>query len=308
MRNYTILLIDYEPRSIEHLRRLLAGAGFDVEVASDGLAGVAAFSRLQPDLVIIEAMIPKKHGFEVCQEIKRTALGKRTPVLIQTAVYKGRKYRSQALHIYGCDDYLEKPFSDEFLLQTIRRRLEISDDERLRPGADTASAPTTPLVPDEEPEIEILDPDAPSEEWTAPREEVAARIAEDDHPAADEISRKIDDLFSGIGDAGPAATTAPVRTGRRARGAEALAVATEADEPAEAPESEPPAATGEVISFEAHRMRRHGPLPASEEGSASGPESPPPAESGLRVVPLWTWALLAAALALAGYWIFLHRL
>ncbi len=308
MRNYTILLIDYEPRGIEHLRRLLTGAGFDVQVASDGLAGVEAFSRLQPDLVIIEAMIPKKHGFEVCQEIKRTALGKRTPVLIQTAVYKGRKYRSQALHIYGCDDYLEKPFSDEFLLQTIRRRMEIPEGEPLGPRADAPPPGVPSFAVEEEAEIEILDPDAPSEESTAPREEVAARIAEDDHPAADEISRKLDDLFSGIGETSPAVTTAPVVSGGRTRGAKALAVAAEADEPAEAPVAASPPATGELISFEAHRMRRHGPRPASEEGSASGPESPPPAASGVRVIPLWTWALLAAALALAGYWVFVHRL
>lgn len=308
MRNYTILLIDYEPRSIEHLRRLLAGAGFDVQVASDGLAGVEAFSRLQPDLVIIEAMIPKKHGFEVCQEIKRTALGKRTPVLIQTAVYKGRKYRSQALHIYGCDDYLEKPFSDEFLLETVRRRLDLPADEPLGRGAGATPAGTASVSPEEEPEIEILDPDAPTEDWSAPREEIAATIAEDDHPAADEISRKIDDLFSAVGEASPAATTAPNVAGRRSRGAEALAVAPDLEEGEAAPDVKPPPTTGEVINFEAHRMRRHGPFPASEEDFAPGLEPARPSETGLRVLPLWTWALLAAALALAGYWIFVHRL
>lgn len=123
MANYTILLIDYEPRSIERFRQPLTAAGYAVEVATDGLAGVEAFERLRPDMVLVEAMIPKKHGFEVCQEIKRSQNGRRTPVLITTGVYKGRKYRTQALHIYGCDEYIEKPIASEQLLAIVGRFL-----------------------------------------------------------------------------------------------------------------------------------------------------------------------------------------
>lgn len=123
MRQYTLLLVDYEPKSIERMRQPLVRAGYRVEIATDGLAAIEAFHRIKPDLVLIEAMIPKKHGFEVCQEIKRSLLGKRTPVVITTAVYRNRRYRTQALHIYGCDDYIEKPISDEELLDTVRRHL-----------------------------------------------------------------------------------------------------------------------------------------------------------------------------------------
>ncbi len=123
MRQYTLLLVDYEPKSIEHMRQPLARAGYRVELATDGLSAIEAFHRIKPDLVLIEAMIPKKHGFEVCQEIKRSQAGKRTPVVITTAVYRNRRYRTQALHIYGCDDYIEKPISDEELLEMVRRHL-----------------------------------------------------------------------------------------------------------------------------------------------------------------------------------------
>ncbi len=123
MPDYTILLIDYEPRSIERTRRPLIEAGWSVVVAKDGLAGIKTFHDLAPSLVLVEAMIPKKHGFEVCQEIKKSAQGKRTPVVILTAVYRGRKYRSQAVHLYGCDEYLEKPIGDEQLVAAIRRLL-----------------------------------------------------------------------------------------------------------------------------------------------------------------------------------------
>ena len=119
MANYTILLIDYEPRSIERFRDPLVAAGYTVEIATDGVSGIEAFHRLNPDMVLVEAMIPKKHGFEVCQELKRTPHGRRTPVLITTGVYKGRKYRTQALHIYGCDEYIEKPIAPEQLLEIV---------------------------------------------------------------------------------------------------------------------------------------------------------------------------------------------
>src|SRR5882672_5646075 len=123
MANYTILLIDYEPRSIERFREPLIAAGYTIEIATDGVSGIEAFHRLNPDMVLVEAMIPKKHGFEVCQELKRTPHGRRTPVLITTGVYKGRKYRTQALHIYGCDEYIEKPIAPEQLLAIVGRFL-----------------------------------------------------------------------------------------------------------------------------------------------------------------------------------------
>ena len=124
MANYTILLIDYEPRSIERFREPLVGAGYGIEIATDGVSGIEAFHRLNPDMVLVEAMIPKKHGFEVCQELKRTPHGRKTPVIITTGVYKGRKYRTQALHIYGCDEYIEKPIAPEQLLEIVGKFLK----------------------------------------------------------------------------------------------------------------------------------------------------------------------------------------
>ena len=123
MSDYTILLIDYDPRSIERLRAPLVQAGMRVEVAKDGLTGIKRFHELKPDLTLVEAMIPKKHGFEVCQELKRTPHGQASAVLIITSVYKGRKYRTQAMHNYRCDEYLEKPITDEALVSIIQRHL-----------------------------------------------------------------------------------------------------------------------------------------------------------------------------------------
>jgi len=123
MSNYTVLLIDYEPKSIDRIRRPLIGIGYRVEVATDGISGIEAFHRIKPDLVMVEAMIPKKHGFEVCQDLKKTPQGKRTPVIITTSVYKGRKYRNQAFHLHGCDEYIEKPIAEDQVVAICRRML-----------------------------------------------------------------------------------------------------------------------------------------------------------------------------------------
>jgi TonB family protein len=150
MANYTILLIDYEPRSIERFREPLIAAGYTIEIATDGVSGIEAFHRLSPDMVLVEAMIPKKHGFEVCQELKRTPHGRRTPVLITTGVYKGRKYRTQALHIYGCDEYIEKPIAPEQLLKIVGKffgsATSSSGTKAAEPAMDPPEADTEPLA------------------------------------------------------------------------------------------------------------------------------------------------------------------
>jgi DNA-binding response OmpR family regulator len=295
MRHYTILLIDYEPRSIERTRRPLTDAGFVVHVATDGVTGLAAFLEKEPDLVILEAMLPKKHGFEVCQEIKRTAHGKRTPVFVQTAVYKGRKYRSQAMHIYGADEYLEKPYTEEFLIETVRTRLGIPPGEKISP-------PTIP-VDEKEAEgiLEILDPDRPSIERSPEPVKLGTgtRIPSDpDHPAEDEISRKLDDLFAFGGDlpVGDATSRTSARVATTAAPALAVLPETVVDPGPDRP--------GEVVDFAKHRARRTKAAPAP--APIIVPIFPPAAKSG--GLPVWVWAALVGSVILVAYAVFARSL
>ena len=142
MPDYTILLIDYDPGNLSKLTTLFEREGYRVEVARDGFTGIDKFEEVRPDLTLVEAMLPKKHGFEVCQTLKRTPHGKNAIVFIITAVYKGRKYRWQARYDYGCDQYIERPISDETLLETVRsalaRRAEAASP---KPGAGEADRP-----------------------------------------------------------------------------------------------------------------------------------------------------------------------
>jgi len=145
MPNYTLLLIDYDPGNIRKLTALFEREGYRVEAARDGFAGIDRFEEVRPDLTLVEAMLPRKHGFEVCGTLKRLPHGKSSLVFIITAVYKGRRYRWQARHDHGCDGYIEKPISDEDLLEIVRaalaRRAEASAEEEagretVRPAAE----------------------------------------------------------------------------------------------------------------------------------------------------------------------------
>jgi len=311
MRQYTILLIDYEPRSIESVRRPLAEAGFLVRLATDGVGGMAAFEEIKPDLVIIEAMIPKKHGFEVCQEIKRTAEGKRTPVFIQTAVYKGRKYRSQALHIHGCDEYLEKPFSDEFLLQAVRSRLGIAPGDVVRPFEPNLAPESTA------PDIEVPGPDRPlrKQPLAVSSETAPVMPREPEHPAEEEITQKLDDLFALVGEESPSVHGQV----RREFAVAATAVAPfpcDAHPPSSPVRSDRPrnTGTGELVSFQEHlaqRARSTGDVGARPDPTRSVRTEPrtttpstPYVTPPPRGLPVWVWAVLVGGVAVLGYLVF----
>jgi len=69
-------------------------------------------------------MIPKMHGFDVCQVLKKTPHGQQSAVWILTSVYKGQKYRTQAFLHYKCDEYLEKPIGDDELVESVNGHFE----------------------------------------------------------------------------------------------------------------------------------------------------------------------------------------
>ena len=139
-----ILIIDYEPRGIKQMYEPLKNAGYEILLAKDGVTGFQVFLKEHPDLVLIEAMLPKRHGFEVCLDMKSSEHGN-TPVVIVTSVYKGRKYRNQAIHQYKCDEYLEKPLAPEKLLETVDRLLP--DGESPAQAAPAEEAPPRPAAP-----------------------------------------------------------------------------------------------------------------------------------------------------------------
>ena len=103
MPTFKVLLVHFDPNALARFRTLLEKNDFEVSEARDGSAAMQALVEQQPDLILMEAMLPKVHGFEVCADMKKTTLGRRTPVVLMTTVYRGRKYRHEAIHEHGAD-------------------------------------------------------------------------------------------------------------------------------------------------------------------------------------------------------------
>jgi two-component system response regulator MprA len=110
-----ILIIDDEPKMVDFLKLGLAYEGFEVEYAYDGLAGLKMALENQPDLLILDLMLPGLDGFEVCQRLKPH---RDIPIIMLTA--RGElDERVNGLNM-GADDYLTKPFQFKELVARIR--------------------------------------------------------------------------------------------------------------------------------------------------------------------------------------------
>lgn len=110
-----ILLVEDEEGLVLTLTDRLESEGFEVSVAKDGEAGYEIAASTDFDLLILDVMLPKKNGFDVCRDLR--ALGKRTPVLMLTA--RGETIDKVLGLKLGADDYLTKPFEMMELLARV---------------------------------------------------------------------------------------------------------------------------------------------------------------------------------------------
>jgi DNA-binding response OmpR family regulator len=116
-----ILVVDDEPNIVELLRLYLEKEGFAVIAARDGDEALALHLRHDPDLVILDLMLPKQDGFEVCREIRRRG---ETPVLMLTA--RSDDVDSIVGLELGADDYVTKPFNPRALVARVKAILRRS--------------------------------------------------------------------------------------------------------------------------------------------------------------------------------------
>lgn len=117
-----ILIIDDEPNIVLSLQFLMKREGFEVAVAGDGEAALRAMAERRPDLVILDVMMPKLNGFEVCQRIRAEPAFRSVAVLMLTA--RGRETEMKRGLELGADAYVTKPFSTRDLVAEVRRLLE----------------------------------------------------------------------------------------------------------------------------------------------------------------------------------------
>ncbi|HLR59014.1 MAG TPA: response regulator transcription factor [Pseudogracilibacillus sp.] len=122
----TILIVEDEPSIVMLLQYNIEKAGFLTEVANDGEEAVKKVSQVEYDLIVLDLMLPKMNGIEVCKKIRKSK--NQVPILMLTAKDQ-EENKVLGLQI-GADDYLTKPFSPRELIariQAILRRTNLSD-------------------------------------------------------------------------------------------------------------------------------------------------------------------------------------
>lgn len=116
-----VLIVDDEPNIVISLEFLMKREGFRVFVAGDGDAALEAIAAEIPDLVLLDVMLPKKNGFEVCQQIRATPAWQGVKVIMLTA--KGRDTEVAKGMALGADAYMTKPFSTKDLVAQVKQML-----------------------------------------------------------------------------------------------------------------------------------------------------------------------------------------
>ncbi len=116
-----VLIADDEQNILISLEFLMKREGYEVSIAQDGDEAVEMIRSERPDLVLLDVMMPKKSGFEVCQEIKSDPSLQSVRILMLTA--KGRDTEVAKGLALGADSYMTKPFSTKELVERVRSML-----------------------------------------------------------------------------------------------------------------------------------------------------------------------------------------
>ncbi len=124
--NEKILVVDDDPDILDAVSMILESRGYSVVTARDGVEGLANLKAENPDILILDLMMPKMDGFAVCKELQdpRWAKYRSIPILILTSVREEasrRRYELETGLELDVDDYVEKPFQPDVLLERVGR-------------------------------------------------------------------------------------------------------------------------------------------------------------------------------------------
>ncbi|RKZ68950.1 MAG: two-component system response regulator [Gammaproteobacteria bacterium] len=117
----TVLVVDDEVNIVTSLEYVMKDAGFDVATAYDGEEALAKIAEIVPDLVILDVMMPKLSGFEVCEKVRANPLWESVIIVMLTA--KGRDSEREKGLSLGANDYLTKPFSTHDIVKRVKELL-----------------------------------------------------------------------------------------------------------------------------------------------------------------------------------------
>tara|TARA_B100000315_G_scaffold219546_1_gene221551 strand:- start:203 stop:574 length:372 start_codon:yes stop_codon:yes gene_type:complete len=117
----SVLVVEDEPNIVLSLEFLIKQAGYEVRVASDGEEALKAIAERQPELILLDIMIPKRDGYDVCQTIRANPEWNDIHIIMLTA--KGRDVEREKGLALGADDYITKPFSTRELSERVKKLL-----------------------------------------------------------------------------------------------------------------------------------------------------------------------------------------
>jgi two-component system, OmpR family, alkaline phosphatase synthesis response regulator PhoP len=117
----SILVVEDEPNIVLSLQFLMKQAGFDVRVARDGEEALREVESRAPDLILLDVMIPKRDGYDVCQTIRANPDWGYIYIIMLTA--KGREVDREKGISLGANDYVTKPFSTRDLTEKVKQLL-----------------------------------------------------------------------------------------------------------------------------------------------------------------------------------------
>lgn len=118
---HKILIADDEPNIVLSLEFLMKREGYEVHVAENGDDALARVAEVMPDLVLLDVMLPRRSGYDVCQQIRANPDWRGVKVLMLTA--KGRDTEMQKGLALGADAYITKPFATKELVARVKQLL-----------------------------------------------------------------------------------------------------------------------------------------------------------------------------------------
>jgi DNA-binding response OmpR family regulator len=120
---YSILVVEDEPNIVESLSFLMKRAGHKVRIARDGDAAIRTMQAETPDLVLLDVMLPRRDGLEVCRLIRENASWRDIRVVMLTA--KGRELDRRKGMEMGADEYITKPFATREIVLCVEQLLAV---------------------------------------------------------------------------------------------------------------------------------------------------------------------------------------
>ncbi len=117
----SVLIADDEPNIVLSLKFIMEQAGYEVRVARDGDEALEAIAEARPDLVLLDIMMPKRSGYDICRAIRAEYPDAGIRIVMLTA--KGREVEREKGLALGADDYITKPFSTRQVVSQVKTLL-----------------------------------------------------------------------------------------------------------------------------------------------------------------------------------------